>query len=88
MPSESIYIAGPSVRNDPRVQTPILPLVGRGLRLTRVRGVPRAGEALRFGDLVAVISCCWMSLSVVILNLTMPRMERVEVPKRLGTGRD
>ena len=29
MPNESIYIAGPSVRNDPRVQTPILPLAGR-----------------------------------------------------------
>ena len=28
MPNESIYIAGPSVRNDPRVQTPILPLAG------------------------------------------------------------
>ena len=30
MPNESIYIAGPSVRNDPRVQTPILPLAGSG----------------------------------------------------------
>ena len=52
-----------------------------------MRIVPFVGAPLGVGDLVAVISCCWMSLSVVILNLTMPRMERVEVPKRLGTGR-
>ena len=49
-----------------------------------MRGVPLAGEALGFGDLGGGHL---MPLSAVILNLTMPRMERVEVPKRLGTGR-
>ena len=39
------------------VQTPILSVAGGGcnsvtLRLTRVRGVPLAGEALGFGDLL------------------------------------
>jgi hypothetical protein len=33
------------------VQTPILPLAGRGLRLTRVRGVPFESEALGFSNL-------------------------------------
>ena len=28
--SKTSYIAGPSVRNDPRVQTPTLPLAGSG----------------------------------------------------------